>query len=149
MDGLDHPAVLSYHPPEMGLLPLAMAVVGGPFFLFLTFTQGGPIWFVLLWIAVMLWVSYDYLVRQARKVVVIRGVLFWSNYLTTEQVPLSEVTRIRGTLLSAIQVIECRDGRIFRIPVMWGYRKFAEGLRREYPDIPFELSPYARFLGWP
>jgi hypothetical protein len=140
---------ISYHPPEAAVLvPLFAALILGAPALAVAFLDAGQLRFlVILWLAGMSWLAYNYLVRLAREVVVTGERLFWSNYFTTIELPLSDVVRLRSASFGLEEVVECRDGRRLRVRVRPGYRPFIEAVARAHPDLPIELGAYSGYVG--
>jgi xanthosine utilization system XapX-like protein len=128
-----------------GMLGIGMLV--GIFFLVVSVTTGDPpLWFVLAFLAIWGWQAFNYLVRFARAASIESGTLHWTGYLKSEQVPLDQIARVSLGFGGTVQVVECRDGRKLRIPIMQGYRSFGEALAEALAGISVELGSYSRFV---
>jgi hypothetical protein len=147
MDGdFVRPVILSYRIPDlMGGIPAIMVAIG-VVLLPVTVIAGGPVLFVLFWLGGVGWIAFNFIVRSAHAVAVTNGKLFWTSYLTTVEVPLTDVVRMTLAFGGSVQVIECRDGRKLWVPVMQGYQQFIDAVAINYPDLQIEGSRYSRFV---
>jgi hypothetical protein len=121
---------IEYRVPGASTFPaiLAFMMLVGLMGLILTLTSGGPLWFVLAYLAIVGWNAFNFLVRFARSVSIKAGTLHWIGFLGSESVPLATVARLSVWFGGSVQVVETREGRKLRIPIMQGYRRFGEAL---------------------
>jgi hypothetical protein len=136
--------ILSYRIPDLAPGVFALLGVFGVLFVALMVVQGGPVLFGIAWLGLMAWLGFNYLVRMAHAVAVTNGTLFWTTYFRTEEVRVSEIERMTLAFGGSVQVIECRDGRRLRVPIMQGYEPFVTALAREYLSLKIDLGRYAR-----
>lgn len=121
---------LVYRVPAAGTFPFIlgfMALVGF-LALALTLTGDGPLWFVLVYLAIVGWNAWSFLFRFARAASIESGALRWTGFVSSESVRLDEITRLSVWPGSSVQVVECRDGRKLRIPITPGYRPLGDAL---------------------
>jgi hypothetical protein len=142
----DDSTIISYRIPD--LAPGIFAIMGtaGAVALVLSVIRGGPVLFILVWLGMVGWLAFNFLVRMAHAVAVTNGKLFWTSYVTTTVLDLSQVVRMRLAYGGSVQVIECRDGRKLRVPIIQGYQRFIVALAGAYPKLNIEEGRYSRLV---
>jgi hypothetical protein len=139
---------ITYRVPSAWLAPGVLGMMGamGTAFLILSLVQGGPWLFMIVWLAAVAWMSFNFLWKTPCEVVVEGGRLTWRGFWRIRTVYVTDISQLTLAYLGTIQVVEDRDGHRLWIPVMQGCERFIQSLIEAYPDLPVAPGRYARFV---
>jgi len=136
-----------YRPPgPYKLFPAILSVFAGFGVLGLVVREGPPLWFILLWFAMLGWLAVNGLYRTNYELRFDDTYLYWQGFLRSGKVRLSDVLAVDSEFLGSIAVFVCRDGRKIRAGVLQGFAPFLSSLSAANPSLGAKPGLYARFV---
>jgi len=128
------------------LLPAILGVFASFGAISLVVNEGPPLWFSLLWFAMLGWLAVNGLYRTNYELRFDDTYLYWRGFLRSGKVRLSDVVAVDSEFLGSIAVFVCRDGGKIRAGVLQGFAPFLSSLSAAHPSIGAKPGLYARFV---
>src|ERR1700682_3460527 len=136
-----------YRPPSAyKLLPAILGLFAAFGVLSLIVRGGPPLWFTLLWFAMLGWLAANSLYRTNYELRFDDTYLFWRGFLRSGKVQLADVLAVDSEFLGSIAVFVCRDGGKIRVAVLQGFAPFLSSLSAVNPSLGAQPGLYARFV---
>lgn len=137
-----------YHPPVWGTWPgvLIFLVAAGLFALIWSILNGGPWFFMLLWLAITLSIGVDAIWRTNYQLEFDDTHLFWRGFLRSGTILISEITSVDTEQMGAVAVFKCKNGEKIRVVILQGFAPFLVALNQAHPSIAAAPGAYARLV---
>lgn len=103
--------------------------------------SGPPWWFLVLWFGAFAWNAYWWAFRVCTEVRVEGGRLAWRMLLRSDDVPVTDVTRVRPSRWGQRQmaVVEVRGRRPLLVPVRYGFERLPLALQTAVPGLQVDV----------